>query len=70
MAIDGRAVQIIRQLKGISAPDLADRLGIKESYLRDIESADGRHNLKRSPQLIQTIADELGVPLRMISVGH
>lgn len=65
MPIDGEAVRILRTRTGIAPGAFATRIGISESYLRDIEA--GKRNLKRNRELIFLIARELDVPIRMVT---
>lgn len=68
MAIDGEVVAALRKLKGMRVSELAKSVGLKESYIRDIES--GARLLKRDPQgKIPLIAGALGVPVRTITRG-
>lgn len=64
MPVDGEAVRILRELRGIKSEAFAERIGVSGSYLRDIET--GRRMLKRNEALIHTIARELNVPVRMV----
>lgn len=64
MAIDGFAVRTIREKDGSNVTDFAHRIGISAQYLRDIEN--GRRTLKRNPELIRRIAQELNVPMSMV----
>jgi len=67
MTVDGPAVRILRQRSGIQQGTFAQRLGVSQPYLRDIES--GRRRLKRDDQgLIFRIAEELDVPVRMVTI--
>lgn len=65
MTINGIAVKIIRERTGIKRAAFASRIGVSESYLRDIET--GRRLLKRNEALIFRITQELAVPLGMIT---
>lgn len=61
--INGEAVKAIRELAGISQPELARRCGISQAGLSNIE----RRVRKASPQLSRVIADQLGVSLDAIT---
>lgn len=67
MAIDGEVVATLRKMKGMKVSELAEQVGLKESYIRDIES--GARLLKRGEQHIENIAKALGVPARTITRG-
>jgi transcriptional regulator with XRE-family HTH domain len=64
VAIDGEAVRVLRKKAQMGQAELAERLGISVQYLCDIER--GRRFLKRNPDTIRRLAEELGVPASML----
>jgi len=59
---NGAAIRAIRELTGITQFDLAERIGITQGALSNIER--GR---RASPYTTRKIADELGVTLEAIT---
>lgn len=60
MAI-GKNIKLFRVNAGIKQKDLAQRIGIKESYMSSVES----ERKEPSLSLLKKIADELGIPVAM-----
>lgn len=69
MAIDGEVVATLRKLKGMKVPELAEKVGLKESYIRDIESG-ARRLVRDDRNKIPLIAEALGVPVRAITIAE
>lgn len=62
--IDPEALKVLMDKDGQTPAGLARKLGISLQYLCDILA--GRTTLKRSPELLKRIAEELNVPSSMI----
>jgi len=58
----GRAIKVLRTIRGIDRKDLADRAGLSYSYLAEIEN--GKKSPSASAQ--KALADALGVPVRAL----
>lgn len=61
---NGTVIRVIRKELDIPQADLAKRVGVSAPYMSQIE-----RNLRRRPSLrvLRSIAEELGVPLGVIS---
>ncbi|HZD96008.1 MAG TPA: helix-turn-helix transcriptional regulator [Candidatus Sulfotelmatobacter sp.] len=61
----GAKVRELRQEKNMLQGELADKVGVRESYVSDVENA------KKEPclEVIKMIADGLGVSLRRLFWG-
>jgi len=58
----GARIRELRQAKNMLQAELADKVGIRESYLSDVENA------RKEPclEVIKMLADGLGVSLRRL----
>lgn len=59
---DGQAIKAIRKASGRTQEELADAVGIDQSYLSLIES----DNRVASDRVLKAIADTLNVPVRCL----
>jgi transcriptional regulator with XRE-family HTH domain len=59
---NGPAIRAIRRSAGRTQVDIAEAAGIDQSYLSLLES----ENRAASPDVIQAIADALGVPAEIL----
>lgn len=62
---NGAAIRALRQAYGLKVYELADRAGITDGYLSNIEH--GRKNA--SPGTLRRIASAIGVPLAAVTGG-
>ena len=61
--LNGATVRVVREALGISQRDLAERAGISQGALSNIES--GKHG--STPETNRKLADGMGVPLESIT---
>jgi transcriptional regulator with XRE-family HTH domain len=66
MQINPEALAAIRTLAGFSQTRLAEMCGLSQSYISELEKG-----VKTpSPEVVQTIAKMLGVPIGALYSGH
>lgn len=64
----GDTIRILRNVRGISRADLAEKIGISESHMNKIEAGSRSHSIKIYERIIEVLGAELVIRKEAVTI--